>query len=461
VPVRRNAPLTSFDAPLPTSAERRANGKALRTTTPRTAHAWWQPSADRIDPIDLLVESNRTRVPDLVPLRYARMAVSPFTFLRGSALAMAYDLAHTPRSGEIVRLCGDAHINNIGVFASPERRMTFDLNDFDETYPGPFEWDVKRMAASIAVAAREKGFTPQQVDAAVRGCIGAYRDWMSRYADMTHLEVWYARLEVRDIMERLDSETRKDTEAGLQKSQGKNNMKALAKLTAVVDGRRRIIADPPLVERYDGEGIRERLEDVLSQYRTSLSADRQALFDRYRFVDFARKVVGVGSVGTRCWIALFQGPNGGPLFLQMKEARESAPQLALGEKPPKHQGQRVVEGQRMLQATSDVLLGWGRDHTAGIDYFVRQLWDMKGSFDTAVMRPERFLTYTWFCGWALARAHARTGDSPAIAGYLGKGDTFATAIAEFAQRYADQTERDHAALVAAIDRGVLPATPSV
>jgi uncharacterized protein (DUF2252 family) len=461
VPPRSRPPLSAFDAPLPTSAERRANGKSMRDSTPRTSHSFWEPSADRVDPIELLVESNRTRLADLVPLRYARMAVSPFTFLRGSALAMAYDLAHTPSSGETVRLCGDAHVSNVGVFASPERRMTFDLNDFDETHPGPFEWDVKRMAASIAVAARGKGMTQQHANDAVKGCVNAYRDWMSRYADMTQLEVWYARIEVRDIMERLDSEARKVTEAGLQKSEGKNNLKALAKLTEVVHGRRRIISDPPLVERFEGDGIRERLEDVLSQYRMSLSADRQALFDRYRFVDFARKVVGVGSVGTRCWIALFQGPNGGPLFLQLKEARESAPQLALGEKPPKHQGQRVVEGQRMLQATSDVLLGWGRDHTSGIDYYARQLWDMKGSFDVTAMRPDRFLTYTWFCGWALARAHARTGDSPAIAGYLGKGDTFATAIAEFAQRYADQTERDHAALVAALERGVLPSTPLV
>ncbi|MEI8238584.1 MAG: DUF2252 family protein, partial [Actinomycetota bacterium] len=267
MPPRSRSTLVAFDAPLPSPADRRAAGKALRSPTPRTSHAFWEPSSDRFDPIELLVESNRTRVHELVPLRYARMAVSPFAFLRGSALAMAHDLAHTPTCGEMVRLCGDAHISNVGVFASPERRLTFDLNDFDETYPGPFEWDVKRMAASIAVAARDKGLSAEQTSQAVLGCVNAYRDWMARYADMTHLDVWYARIEVRDIVEQLDNETRKVTEAGLQKSEGKNNMKALAKLTELVDGRRRIISDPPLIERFDSDELRARLETVLTQYR--------------------------------------------------------------------------------------------------------------------------------------------------------------------------------------------------
>jgi uncharacterized protein (DUF2252 family) len=455
-PRRQRTPLTAFDAPIPSPADRRAAGKALRRAAARSTHAGWEPSADRFDPIEVLVESNRTRLQELIPLRYARMAVSPFAFLRGSALVMAHDLATTPTSGLTVQLCGDAHISNVGIFASPERRQMLDLNDFDETFPGPFEWDVKRMAASVTVAARERGCNTAGARALTMSCVTAYREWMARYSELTHLEVWYSKIDVREVLAQTSASVRRNTEAGLAKAASKDHMKALDKLTEVVDGRRRIVNDPPIVERWqDDDEVRERLEDVLTGYRESLPTERQMLFDRYRFVDFARKVVGVGSVGTRCFIALLQGPNGGPMFLQLKEARDAAPQVALGAKAPAHHGKRVVEGQRMLQAASDIMLGWATDSQTGIHYFVRQMWDQKGSFDIPTMRPEGFETYVWMCGWALAHAHARIADSATIAGYLGNSDTFATSVAGFAEAYADQTERDHAALRSAIDRGVI------
>lgn len=454
---RASTTLASFDEPLETPDQRSAAGKALRASTPRTSHHEWAPADDRVDPVDRLIESNRSRLPDLVPLRYSRMAASPFAFLRGSALVMAHDLATTPTSGLQVRLCGDAHIANFGVFASPERSLVFDLNDFDEAAPGPFEWDVKRLAASIEVAARENGLSPSQARGVVVRAIGTYCEWMATYAEMTHLDVWYAKLDLTELMNMVQpsNAVRRRTEATMRKATSKNHLKALDKLTEEVDGRYRFIDDPPIVQRIEGDELRERLEHLLRGYRTSLSADRQALFDRYRFVDFARKVVGVGSVGTRCWIALLQGPNGGPLFLQVKEACAAAPQLALGVNTKQHQGQRVVEGQRMLQAASDVLLGWGTDPTTGIHYFVRQLWDAKGSIDVATMRPDGFARYAQLCGRALARAHARTGDSVTISGYLGTTNRFPEAIAAFASAYADQTVSDHAALLAALADGTI------
>ena len=456
---RSSTTLASFDAPLEASPQRRAAGRTLRTTAPRTSQSEWTPAPDRRDPIEVLEESNLTRLPDLVPLRYSRMAASPFAFLRGSALVMAHDLATTPTSGLQVRLCGDAHIANFGIFNSPERRQVFDLNDFDETAPGPFEWDVKRLAASIQVAGRENGLGASQVRSMVTGAIGTYCDWMATYSEMTQLDIWYAKLDVTELMALLNpsSRSRKRTEANLRKAAAKNHLKALDKLTVVTDGRHRFIDDPPLVQHLEGTELQNRLEHLLSGYRTSLGADRQALFDHYRFVDFARKVVGVGSVGTRCWIVLFQGPNGGPLFLQVKEARPAAPQLAQGHSTKEHHGRRVVEGQRMLQASSDVLLGWGTDDATGIHYFVRQLWDSKGSVDIAAMRPDSFATYARICGRALARAHARTGDAVTLSGYLGTSARFPEAIADFASEYADQTERDHSALVAAIASGRIAA----
>lgn len=452
---------TAFDAPIPTPDERRAAAKEIRKATPRSAHGAWEPGADRPDPVELLVEQNRTRVPELVPLRFGRMATSPFAFYRGSALVMAHDLATTPNAGIEVELCGDAHLANFGLFASPERRMVFDLNDFDETAPGPFEWDVKRLAASLVVAARANGFDRLTARRSVLEAVAQYRDWTERYSTMTHLQVWYARIDVRELLDARvgTAAERRRMEERLARFQGKNHLRALARLTTEVDGRRRIVDDPPVVEHVVGEEVfLPRLEVAFSEYRTTLSADRRALFDRYRFVDFARKVVGVGSVGTRCWIALFQGPNGGPLFLQLKEANRSVIEQALGTEVGSHHGQRVVDGQRMLQATSDVLLGWATDEPTGHHYYVRQLWDAKGSIDVTTLRPAGFGTYAGFCGWALARAHARTGDSVAIHGYLGTSERFGESIADFAEAYADQAERDHAALVAAIERGAITAT---
>ena len=450
--------LSTFDAPVPSPAERLAAGKAHRQAVPRASHALWEPSSDRRDPIEVLVESNRSRLQDLVPLRYARMAVSPFTFLRGSAQVMAFDLASRPSTDLEVRLCGDAHINNFGVFASPERRLVFDLNDFDEAAPGPFEWDVKRLAASIVVAGRDKELDRVATRRAVLDAVASYRDWTERYSKMTHLDVWYARIEVQDILESMATSSRRYASREVRRMQGKNHLTALSKLTTIdVAGRRRIVDDPPLITHLDSvPDLQQRLIQVFSEYRESLSGDKQALFDRYRFVDFARKVVGVGSVGTRCWVGLFQGPNGGPLFLQVKEARPSVVTVARGVKSAKHHGKRVVDGQRMLQAASDVMLGWATDEVSGVHYYVRQMWDSKGSIDLSALGTASFRTTAGYCGWALARAHARTGDSVGIAGYIGTSERFGEVIADWAEAYADQTERDHAALVEAIARGVLP-----
>jgi uncharacterized protein (DUF2252 family) len=455
---RRPPVIAAFDAPIPSPQERRLVGKQLRANLPRSRHSEWEPPSDRRDPIEVLIESNRGRMEDLIPLRYARMSVSPFTFLRGSAQVMAYDLASGTSTDLEVRLCGDAHLSNFGAFASPERRLMFDLNDFDEASPGPFEWDVKRLAVSVDVAARDNGFDPDDTRRAVLEAVTGYRDWMQRYAGMTHLEVWYARIEMRDLLDTMQSFRRKDEVRLLEKAESKDHVKALNKLTTIVDGRRQILDDPPIVMRIrlDPHDQPDRVVRLVADYRASLTADRQELLDRYRFVDFARKVVGVGSVGTRCWIALFQGPNGAPLFLQLKEAQHSVVNVALGVRPPRHQGQRVVDGQRALQAASDVLLGWGTDPETRVDYYLRQLWDAKGSVDITTLRPSAFNSYAALCGWALARAHARTSDSATLTGYLGRSDRFAEALSDFAEAYAAQTELDHAALLAAIERGVVP-----
>ena len=393
-----------------------------------------------------------------LPLRFARMGVSPFTFLRGSAQVMAFDLASGPSTDLEVRLCGDAHLLNFGAFASPERRLMFDLNDFDEVSHGPFEWDVKRLGASVVAAARDNGFTAAQARRAVRRAVDAYRDWMQTYSDMTHLDVWYARIEMQTLLDTMEPAARKEEQRLLEKAHNKDHIRALKKLTLVVDGRRVIVEDPPIVTRMEHEQAAQvkRISGLVEDYRSSLTADRQELLDRYRFVDFARKVVGVGSVGTRCWIALFQGPNRGPLFLQVKEARQSVISVARGTEPAAHFGQRVVEGQRSLQAASDVLLGWGTDPIDGTHYYVRQLWDAKWSADVSAMGPFALGQYAGHCGWALARAHARTGDSVTISGYIGSSDRFGESIADWSVAYADQTERDHAAMLAAIERGALP-----
>jgi len=448
-------------APVPSPEDRRAAGRARRAETPRAAHASWDPPTDRRDPVEIVLEVSKGRQPDLVPVRNRRMLASAFAFFRGSAVQMALDLAGTPTSGIGVHLCGDAHLMNFGVFASPERSLVFDLNDFDETWPGPFEWDVKRLAASVVVAARDLGMAPTDQVAAAVASVGAYRGWIGRYADMTHLEVWYAALDAQELLDLMAPSDRRRTKKVIDKALTRGHLGALNKLTEVVDGKHRIVPDPPLITRADADpAVARQLPAMIDEYRGTLQSDRRALFDRYRLVDVAHKVVGVGSVGTRCWIVLFQGPNGGPLFLQAKEAGISAPETAGLPGPTVHQGQRVVDGQRQLQATSDVLLGWTTAPETGTAYYLRQLWDAKGSADLTGMTPAALSTYSGACGWALARAHARTGDSAAIAGYLGKTPRFDDAVAGFAVAYADQNERDHEALRRAADNRLVPVSPA-
>ncbi len=427
---------------------------------PRSTHGAWEPAPDRRDPVDVVLEVSERRLPDLVPVRNRRMISSPFAFFRGSALQMALDLATTPSSGIVVHLCGDAHLMNFGVFASPERSLVFDLNDFDETWPGPFEWDVKRLAASTAIAARELGMAGDDQTAAATSAVRAYRTWIEQYAGMTHLDVWYAKLDAQELLDLMAPSDRRSTKRVISKALQRDHMAALSKLTEVVDGRHQIVPNPPFVtRRADDPAIARQLPGIIEEYRRTLQSDRRALFDRYRLVDIARKVVGIGSVGTRCWILLFQGPNGGPLFLQAKEAGASALELAGLPGPAMHPGHRVVDGQRQLQSASDVLLGWTTAPEYDTAMYIRQLWDAKGSADLTDMTPTALATYASACGWALARAHARTGDSSAIAGYLGRTPRFDDAVAAFAQVYADQNELDHAALCKAADDGVVPVSP--
>jgi uncharacterized protein (DUF2252 family) len=448
-----------------------AAGKEARNKARRSDHAAWMPGPDR-DPIAILAAQERTRVPELVPIRHARMAASPFAFFRGAAAVMAADLAATPVSGLRVQACGDAHLTNFGVFAAPDRRLLFDLNDFDETLPGPWEWDVKRLAASFAIAGRERSFKPKRRAAAVLAAVASYREAMRTFADQTNLEVWYARLDVEDELAKLEGEADPEEEKRLRrnvaKARGKDHLRALGRLTQVVDGELRFRSEPPLMVPVDellpaaeGADLREGLGVVTENYRDSLPPDRQHLFDGYRFRDIARKVVGVGSVGTRAWVLLFTGADDSdPLVLQAKEAEASVLEPYAGASRFRNHGHRVVEGQRLMQAAGDIFLGWcpavgvdGRQR----DFYVRQLWDWKRSADVDAMSPEAFAIYARLCGWTLARAHARSGDRVAIAAYLGGGDSFDMAIGEFAEAYAEQSERDHAALLAAIDEGRLEA----
>jgi uncharacterized protein (DUF2252 family) len=454
-----------------TPAERRDVGRTARKALPRSAHATFPATADRADPVALLEEQATSRVPELVPIRYGRMLVSPFTFYRGAAKIMAADLAAGPSSGLTAQLCGDAHLLNFGMFGSPERRLVFDLNDFDETLPGPFEWDVKRLAASIEIAGRDRGLTDRERTATVVAAVAAYRESMAGFAAMKHLEVWYAHLDVETTLAEMQQQLTPDTQRRAQKSlaaaRAKDSMRAFNRLTEVVDGRRRIISDPPIVvpavdllghER--GGQLQQELAGVLAGYRRTLSEDRRRLLDGYRMVDLARKVVGVGSVGTRSWIILLLGrDDDDPLFLQAKEAQASVLEGYAGVSAHDNAGQRVVVGQRVMQAASDIFLGWERipaDRSSDgrvRDYYVRQLADMKGSARVDRMDAATLEQYGRLCGWTLARAHARSGDRIAIAGYLGSGGAFDSAIAEFARACADQNERDHAALARAATEG--------
>ena len=450
-------------------SERVARGKAARSEVPRSSHAAFEPSPTRADPVELLERQARTRVPELVPIRYGRMLVSPFTFYRGAAMVMAHDLGATPRSGLTVQCCGDAHLSNFGVFASPERRLVFDVNDFDETLPGPWEWDVKRLAVSMLIAARDNGYRRKHQERIVLATVAAYRTAMTEFAGMNNLDVWYSRLEVERLIEEYGSQFRpkmvKRAEKQLAKARTKDSMTAFSKLTEVVDGQARIIDQSPLIvpiERLAPDGsedeVFEGLRGLMRTFRESLSHDRRVLLEEFELTDFARKVVGVGSVGTRAWIALMMGRDGqDPLFLQMKEAEASVLEEFLGASEFKNHGQRVVVGQRLMQATSDIFLGWlhvdaGLDGQAR-DFYGRQLKDWKGSAEIEQMEPEGMTTYGRLCGWTLARAHARSGDRIAIAAYLGKGDSFDRAVLEFSDAYADQNERDYKTLQDAVAAG--------
>jgi uncharacterized protein (DUF2252 family) len=445
---------------------------------PRVSHAVFDPPPDRPDPLALLAEQGKSRVPELVPVRWGRMLVSPFTYYRGAALPMASDLATTPVTGLPVQACGDAHLSNFGVFGSAERNLVFDVNDFDETLPGPWEWDVKRLAASLEVAARGNGFSAKQCRDIVTGAVARYRLAMRGFSGMTNLQVWYTRADVdqfrADLDPRIHSRQIRVVEKGMAKARTSDSMRELAKLTGLVDGRPRILSDPPLLvpidelipAASDRAALQSQLTSLIGGYRRTLETDRRYLLEQFEFCDMARKVVGVGSVGTRCWIILLLGrDHGDPLFLQVKEAQESVLSGFAGASKYPNQGQRVVAGQRLMQAASDIFLGWQRTQ-AGLDgqprdFYVRQLRDWKFSLDIEAMIPAGMRLYGELCGWTLARAHARSGDRIAIASYLGNSDIFDKAIANFAADYADQTERDHQALADAVAAGRITAERGV
>ena len=464
--------------------ERRAKGKQARDQTPPSSHTGWAPAADRPDPVGLLEQQNRTREPDLVPVRHGRMLVSPFTFYRGGAKIMAADLAGTPTAGLQVQLCGDAHLSNFGAFGSPERRLLFDLNDFDETLPGPFEYDVKRLAASFTIAGRNNGFAKADTRAATLASVAAYREAMAGFAAMGTLAIWYAHLDEDELLSGVQSATAEASKAskkaakvakrvakgaqkGAARARTRDSLQALSKLGERVDGRYRIVSQPPIVvparelaatyglSRDEAE---RAIHDQFRAYRATLQDDRRRLLERFQFVDMARKVVGVGSVGTRAFIVLLQGRDqADPLFLQVKEATRSVLEGHLRKSRYKQPGERVVHGQRMMQAASDIFLGW----TKGVDvtryFYWRQLRDMKVSAEVETMVPGALAYYGRICGWTLARAHARSGDPIAIAEYLGEDDGFDRSILDFAKRYADQNELDYQAFADAIQSGRLQA----
>lgn len=442
-------------------AERARGGRSVRKQVGRATHGRWAEAAERPDPLGVLERQAADRVAELLPIRYGRMAASPFAFLRGAAAVMAADLAGQPNTGLTVQLCGDAHLLNFGLFASPERALLFDLNDFDETLPGPFEWDVKRLAASTAVAARENGHGDDRAWQAALAAAQAYRLSIRKLAEQGELAVWYQRFDTAEVLPLIrESKLRGRVEASLARARRRTSLQALAKLTETRDGRRHIVHDPPLLEPL-AEPETQVVGKIFSEYRSTLPEERRLLLDRYRFVEAARKAVGVGSVGTRCFIVLLTGRDEqDPLFLQIKEAGRSVLEDHLPADRHGHHGHRVVAGQRLLQAAGDIFLGWTTG-PAGRHFYGRQLRDMKGSAVVETMTPDMFRQYAELCGTALARAHARSGDRIAIAGYLGNGDTFDRAVAGFALRYADQTAQDHALLTAAISDGAITATHGI
>jgi uncharacterized protein (DUF2252 family) len=458
------------------SGESAERGRAARQRAPRATHGDWTPAPDRADPVELLAAQAATRVQELVPIRYGRMLVSPFTFYRGAAAIMAADLAGTPTSGIVVQACGDAHISNFGAFAAPDRRLLFSPNDFDETLPGPWEWDVKRMAASVEIAGRDVGLPANRRRWIVMACVREYREAMNAFAERSHLDVWYERLNASELVDRfggrLGGTGRIEFAQPFVQARRKTSLRAVKKLTERVDGELRFRSVPPLLvpmrELFDSADVGDEstyIRRLMEDYAASLSVNYRHLFETYRFVDMARKVVGVGSVGTRAWVVLLVGREGkDPLVLQAKEAQPSVLEPHIGASEFDCAGERVVRGQRISQAASDIFLGWLRSEGLDgqqYDFYVRQLWDWKASADLSTMDEAGLHAYTRACGWSLARAHARSGDRLAIAAYLGRGRRFDRAIADFSSAYADQNELDHRRLVEAVAAGEVAAEPGV
>jgi uncharacterized protein (DUF2252 family) len=444
-----------------TRRQRLADGKAARQRIPRSAHARWTPPKERPDPLNILAAASRTRVPSLVPIWYGRMSLSPFTFLRGSASIMAADLASTPVTGSRVQLCGDAHIGNFGVFATPERDQVFDVNDFDETLPGPWEWDVKRLATSLVLAGRSQNFSPEVNRKAVRTAVRTYRRAVLTFGTARYLDTWYSHIDRRTIANRLSREGRKIIAEAVRRARRRTGLHAFPKLVQTVHGRYRIRDDPPLIVHYRNTADAEQSRRFFDHYLATLPDERRKLLERYHMVDVAQKVVGVGSVGTVCSVLLLMGDRDveDPLFLQLKQANASVLEPYVGASRYENHAQRVVVGQHLIQEASDIFLGWSRLESR--DYYFRQLRDMKFSTDLASLRPKGLLGQAELCGAALARAHARTGDPAYISGYLGARGLFDTAITAFAEAYADQAARDHAALLRAIRRGQVEAQVDV
>ena len=483
----------------PSVEDRKARGLEARDRAALSSHTKWEPAAGRPDPVGLLEEQNRTREPDLVPVRHGRMMVSPFTFYRGAAKIMAADLADTPVAGLEAQLCGDAHLSNFGLFASPERVLLFDVNDFDETLPGPFEWDVKRMAASFAIAGRNNGFATADTRAATLASVAAYREAMATFARMGTMDIWYAHLDEDELMaairatvaetkkeakaakkkrakrdvkeEKLAKRAQKRAEKTAAKAHTRDSLQALSKLGEVVDGKYRIASQPPIVVPardlaatygLSPDEVVPAIHEQFRAYRATLQDDRRRLLERFEIVDAARKVVGVGSVGTRAFIVLLQGRDAqDPLFLQIKEATASVLEPYVRKSRYRQHGERVVQGQRMMQAASDIYLGWTKGLDVRRHFYWRQLRDMKGSVEAEALAPLGLTFYARTCGWTLARAHARSGDPVAIAGYLGDSDAFDISITGFSQRYADQNERDYEEFVNAVKSGRLEAREGV
>ena len=447
--------------------DRRAKGKAIRKVVPRSSHGEWSPPADRQDPVDVIASQDTSRVQWLVPIRHGRMSDSPFAFYRGAAKVMAADLSHTPKTGLNAQICGDAHLANFGSYGSPDRRQVFDVNDFDETLPGPWEWDLKRLATSVVLAGRDNEFDDSDIRTATLGSLAGYRRAMADFGGARTLDIWYSQLSLEQVL--ATAPTKQDQELvkkSAKKARSKDNLTALSKLAEKVNGTYRIKSQPPLLlpmrdlaGSRDLDEVSAGVDDSLASYRLTLPDNRRLLFDRFTLVDYAVKVVGVGSVGTRCLIVLFQGRDDeDPLFLQIKEATSSVLEDHLPKSHYKEHGKRVVEGQRLMQASSDIFLGWTVHLDSNWHFYWRQFHDMKGSANVAAMGPGTLADYASLCGWTLAHAHARSGDPIAIAGYLGSGDVFDRSVADFAFAYADQNDRDYQAFVSAIKSGKIQAT---